>query len=229
MTQVDPQQAHAIAVGRALAMAASLDPRMPQPDPEGVILTAWIEALHDVPGEAVQRAVVEYYRSDRYAQKRETIAPADVVQWWNARRRPTEGERTGLNRATGRKSPRAGLDPQRIHDGVDRVLAALGARRAIRAGEDPGLAVEIAQGEAAVRREFLSRPCSYCGAREGSPCVVPATGLALTKTPAHDARMNAAQVAAATTSREQALAALERARPELESVQVAAEALSSPQ
>lgn len=220
MMQVNPQQEHAIAVGRALAMAASLDPRMPKSDPDGLIRSTWIAALHDVPADAVQRAVVEHYRSDRYAQKRETVSPADIVQWWNARRPPTEGERTGLNRATRRELPAADVDPQRIHDGYDQVMTALGAAKAVRRGEDPELAVEVAQGEVGVRRVFLSRACSYCGAREGSPCVVPATGQALTKTPAHDARMRAAEVAAAGT-RGQALAELER-------VQVGPETLSSP-
>lgn len=208
MTQVDPQAEHEIAVGRALAMAASLDPRMPRSDPDGLIRSTWVTALHDVPAEAVQRAVVEHYRSDRYAQRRETIAPADVVQWWNARRPPTAGERTGLNRATRRELPAADVDPQRIHDGYDQVMTALGAAKAVRRGEDQELAVEIAQGEVGVRREFRSRPCSYCGVGAGEACVVPATGRPLTRTPAHDARINAAQVAAAGT-REQALAELE--------------------
>jgi hypothetical protein len=112
-------------------------------------------------------------------------------------------------------------DAQRIHDGVDQVLAALGARRAVRAGEDPEMAVEIAQGEAAVRREFLSRPCSHCGAGEGSPCTVPATGKPLTRQPAHPSRMTAAPDFEATRARAlEALAALEGVQAVAEGVRV---------
>ncbi|GAB2964216.1 zinc finger domain-containing protein [Saccharothrix stipae] len=218
--ELSVEELHAVAVGRGLAVAAGIDPRMPRSDPDGFIRATWVDMLRDVPAEVIEQAVKDYYRSDRFAQKRETIAPADVVQWWNARRPPTERERTGLNRATERKTPRAELDPQRHRDGVDRVLAAWQGARAIRRGDDPDYAMEIAQGETAVRREFLSRPCPHCGAGEGSPCVVPSTGERLTKSPAHDARINAAQVAAAGT-RGHALA-------ELENVVVAAETLSSP-
>jgi hypothetical protein len=205
--ELSAEELHAVAVGRGLAVAAATDPRMPRSDPDGFIRATWVDMLRDVPAEVIEQAVKEYYCSDRYLQKRETIAPADVVQWWNARRRPTERERTGLNAATRRTGPVPELDPQRIHDGVDQVLAALGARKAIRAGEDPEMAVEIAQGEAAVRREFLSRRCPYCGADAGQPCTVPATGKQLAKAPAHPSRMGQAPDFESTRAR--ALAALE--------------------
>jgi len=184
-----------IEVGKLLAMAITLDPKMPEPDEAGFMRRLWTATLHDVPVELAQRALVEYYRSDRYAQTRETISPADIVQWSHARRRPSESERTGLNSATRREAPRPELDPQRIHDGVDRVHAALGVRRAIASGEDPELAVEIAQGEAAARREFLSRACPWCRAQAGRPCT-DGRGRELTRTPAHPSRLDAAQVAA---------------------------------
>lgn len=212
-----------IEVGQLLAMAITLDPKMPEPDEDGFMRRLWATMLHDVPRELGQRALVDYYRGDRYAQTREPISPADIVQWTLPRRRPTESERTGLNRATERKAPRAELDPQRIHDGVDLVLSQWQGQRAIRRGDDPEYAMEIAQGETAVRREFLSRPCTHCGAAEGSPCVVPRRGSTpqqLTKSPAHPSRMSVAQDSFEET-RARALAALEN-------VVGSAETLSSP-
>ncbi len=184
-----------IEVGQVLAMAITLDPKMPEPDVDGFMRRMWTAALHDVPAELGQRAVVEYYRSDRYAQSRETISPADIVQWSNARRRPTERERSGENEATRRKAPRPPASPELIHAGVDRVFAAMHQARAIAGGEEPQMAVAIAEGEAVVRREFRSRPCPHCRAREGDPCV-DHRGKPLTKNPAHPARMHAADVPA---------------------------------
>lgn len=184
-----------IEVGQVLAMAITLDPKMPEPDVDGFMRRLWTAALHDVPAELGQRAVVEYYRSDRYAQTRETISPADIVQWSNGHRRPTERERSGENAATKRSRPRLPADPELIHAGVDRVIAALRQRRAIAAGEEPEMAVAIAEGEAVVRRDYRSRRCGHCQALEGQPCV-DHRGRPLTKSAAHDARIQAAEVAA---------------------------------
>lgn len=208
-------------VKKLLAFASSVDARMPQPDP--AVVDGWWLMLGEVPVDAGARAVRAYYTSERYLERREPLTPGDIVQFAAARTRPegASGPAGGLVvHDAERREPRRALtvDEQRHHDGVDRVLAAWQAAKAIRRGEDPELAVEIAEGETAVRREFLSRPCSWCGAGEGQPCTVPSTGERLTRSPAHDARIHAAQVAAAGTSREQALAALEQHRPALESL-----------
>lgn len=214
-----------IEVGQLLAMAITLDQRMPEPDEDGFMRRLWATMLHDVPRELGQRALVEYYRGDRYAQTRESITPADIVQWSLPRQKPegAGGPAGGLVvHDAEKRAPRKALevDPQRIRDGYDRVIAEWQGRKAIRRGDDPEFAMDIAQGEVAARRAFLSRPCSHCGAAEGSPCVSPATGMRLTKSPAHDARLRAAEVAAAA-SREVALA-------ELGNVVVSPETLSSP-
>lgn len=172
-----------IEAGRMLLMAISLDPKMPQPDDAGFIRGVWAAALHDVPADAGQRAVVAYYRSDNYAQTRETISPADIVQWWNARRRPTEAERAGVPASSRRELPAAPVDPARITAGVTLVRSAL----AVAKGVDP----DVAQGDADATRLVRSVPCPHCRARPGLPCTGP-RGNPLTKVEAHDSRIQVA-------------------------------------
>lgn len=195
--------------GRVLLIAISLDPKMPQPDEAGLIRKVWAKALHDVPIEAAQNAVIAHYRSDEYAQRRETIAPADIVQWWNARRRPTAAEKTGENAATMRALPPVAFDPQRFRHGMDQVQAVLEGRKLRRSDTPPDDVDDIAEGEAVVRRELRSRPCSHCGARVGQPCV-DHRGKALTRSTAHPARVDAVVVETPRGAREDALAEVER-------------------
>lgn len=169
--------------GRVLLMAISLDPKMPQPDEAGFIRGVWAAALHDIPIEAAQNAVLAYYRSDGYAQSRETIAPADIVQWWNNRRRPTERERLGVPVSSQRALPAPPADPDRIMAGVSMVRASL----SIKKGIDP----DIAQGEADAAQRLRSKRCTHCGAAERQPCTT-VRGEPLTKTLVHDARERAA-------------------------------------
>lgn len=175
--------------GRILLLAISLDPKMPQPDEAGFIRKAWASTLHDVPFDVAQRAVTAYYRSDEYAQHRETVSPANIVQYWNARRRPTEAERTGLNRATRRELPAPALDPTTLQAGVDQARAQLLGKDAVRRGEDPALAQDIGEGEAAALREIRARPCPHCRAEVGRPCV-DGRGKPLTKSAAHPSRFD---------------------------------------
>ncbi len=42
----------------------------------------------------------------------------------------------------------------------------------------------------------LTVACAWCKASVGNRCVVPGTGVALVKSPAHDVRMRAAELAA---------------------------------
>lgn len=79
----------------------------------------------------------------------------------------------------------------RIHAGVDLVLTALAEHRALKAGEDPELAADVAEGETAVRRMWRANKCKHCKAVPGRPCV-DAKGRPLTKTPCHDCRMREA-------------------------------------
>lgn len=172
-----------IEAGRMLLMAISLDPKMPQPDDAGFIRRVWGKALHDVPADAGKAAVVAYYRSDHYAQTRETISPADIVQWWNARRRPTESERAGVPATSRRALPAPPPDPDRIMAGVALCRSTLAVAK--------GVKPDVAEGDAAATRLLRSVTCPHCHAQPGERC----TGLhgaPLTKTEAHPSRIAAA-------------------------------------
>jgi len=168
-----------IEVGRLLTAAKVLDPKMPQPDAQGFVLRLWTKALHDVPMAAAEEALQEYYRSAKYREHRDPISPADIVQWHRDRRRYAADQR--------QLEP---VVPALIHQGVDKVFAELARRKAVEAGEDAEMAVEIADGETAIRREYQSRKCKHCGAAPGCRCV-DHRGRPLTKYPAHDCRINA--------------------------------------
>jgi hypothetical protein len=155
-----------IETGRFLTMVIALDPKMPQPDDEGFMRKLWARQLAEVPFEAADKAMQAYYSSERYLERRDTISPADVVQWWNARRRPNERERTGTN--TPRALPRPALDPQRIQAGVDRVLTALIGAKAE--------GIEDAEQQVAERRTARSVACPHCQAPAASPCIRSARG-----------------------------------------------------
>lgn len=179
--------------GRILAVAIQLDPKFPQPDDVGLLRKVWARTLHDVPYDVADRAVTAYYRSDEYAQRRETVSPADIVQYWHARRRPTDAERTGLNAATRRALPAPAADPVTIAAGVDQVRAILLGKDALRRGEDTAHAQDAGQAAASALREARTRPCGYCGAEAGWPCM-DSRGKPLTKSPAHPARLVAPEV-----------------------------------
>lgn len=161
-------------VSQLLAAAGAVDPKAPQPGE--LVLRIWTSMLADIPMAAAERAVVAWYRANR-----ETIQPADIVNWYRDRRR-YEMEQRELPPA----------DPEVITAGVDRAIAALAQRKAIKAGEDPSAALEIAEGDAGARRLLRSVACPHCRARPGQPCTGP-RGVPLTKTEVHDSR---AQLAA---------------------------------
>jgi hypothetical protein len=166
-----------------LAFASSIDPKMPRPDP--AVVAGWTLVLGQVPADPGARAVHAYYRSERYLVSREPVSPADIVQWWNARRRPTDSERSGGSAATRRELPRAEFDPEVGRAGMDRCMAALAARK----GLDP----DAAQGEASWRRSVMAERCEHCGARPGQRCTGSwLGGKPLTRQLAHDKRMQAA-------------------------------------
>lgn len=158
-----------------MGVASGVDRFFPAAD--GDVLDAWFELLADVPAAAAREAFRHHYRGTS-----ETITPYDIANFWRARRQhPPVG--------AGAK-PNAG----QIHAGVDRALAALVERKALKSGEDLDTAQAIAEGETAVRRSFRSVPCPHCDAEAGRPCVTPG-GKALTKSPAHPRRIEAAQAA----------------------------------
>lgn len=175
-------------VAQLLGICSALDPKIPQPDAD--VVRAWYAVLDDVPSDQAGHIVRFYYRSERYLTSREPISPADIVQAWNARRRPSERERAGENRATRRELPRPAFDPEVIHRGVDRVMAALATKR--------GLDQEAAESEAGARRLLRSVDCPHCKAPAGQPCVGYG-GRPLTKRPAHPAREEAALTASRST------------------------------
>ena len=55
--------------------------------------------------------------------------------------------------------------------GVERAVAALAQHKAVKAGEDPSMAADIAEGEAAIRRILLSVRCPWCKAGIAQQCV----------------------------------------------------------
>lgn len=169
-----------IETAELLTAAKILDSRFVEPDDGGFVIRLWHRALDDVPMHAAEEAMREYYRSSQYRETRDSISPADIVQWWRDRRR-YEMEQREL----------PPVNPSVITAGVDRAVAALAQRKAIRAGEDPGTALEIAEGEAGARRALRSVACPHCRAKPGQPCTGP-RGEPLTKTEAHDARIQAA-------------------------------------
>ncbi|MGH7743959.1 MAG: zinc finger domain-containing protein [Candidatus Dormibacteria bacterium] len=154
--------------GRFLTMVITLDPKMPQPDTQGFMRKLWARQLAEVPFEAADRAMQAYYRSDRYVQNREPISPGDVVQWWNARRRPNDRERRG---GESRVLPRASFDLNQLHAGVDRCITALAESKAVKDGADIADAADIAEGDAAARRSVLAVACPHCKASSGLSCM----------------------------------------------------------
>ncbi len=170
--------------GRFLAVAVTLDSKMARPDEGGFIRRVWAEALADVPYREAHRALMAYYRSEAYAQRREPISPADIALWWSSRRRPTEAERTGTTSANRRALPAPPADPERVRAGVDAVRAALLTGTTPRPNAPTP---EQAADAVARQRARKTRPCRHCGAREGEPCV-DVRGNPLTKTDAHPSR-----------------------------------------
>lgn len=166
-----------------MGWASGVDQYFPAADSD--VLDGWYVLLADVPREVAADAMRAHYRTTK-----ETITPADIVWVWREKRRHLElklpAEQSGTN-------PRQSADE--IHAGVDRVMATWAARKALAGGEDADMAVAIAEGETAARREYLSRPCPFCNAMAGARCTN-GRGEPLTKSPAHDARLNAAQVEA---------------------------------
>lgn len=165
-------------VAQLLAAASTVDPRMSQPGE--LVLRMWTGMLENIPMQAAEQALWHHYRHSR-----ETIRPADIVEWHRERRRHEPERRE-----------RPPFDPDKIHAGVDRAIAALAERKAIAAGTDPGEAADIAEGEAGARRMVLSVPCTWppCKAAVGSPCVGP-DGSPLKKAAAHECREKAALAA----------------------------------
>lgn len=162
-----------------MGVASGVDRYFPAADDD--VLDAWFELLADIPAAAAREAFRYHYRGSS-----ETITPHDIANFWRARRQhPPVGAGARQN-------------AEQIHAGVDRALAALAERMALDAGEDAETAQAIAEGETAVRRSFRSVACPHCQAEVGRPCVTP-KGQPLTKSPAHPARMTAAQVEARGT------------------------------
>lgn len=170
-----------VEVGRLLTAAKILDPKMPEPDDAGFVLKLWTRSLHDIPAQVAEEAMTEYYRSARYRENREPISPADIVQWHRDRRRYQQDA-----------YPRADFDPELIHAGVDKAIAALASKKAIGSGVDPMEAADSAESETEDRRMARSVRCPYppCGAGIGMACTGPG-GKPLTKTLAHQSRLDA--------------------------------------
>lgn len=169
-------------VTQLLAAAATVDPYAPQPGE--LVLRVWTGMLEQVPMHAAESALWAHYRHST-----ETIKPADIVERWREQRRLEPEQRA-----------RPSFDPDRIHAGVDRVMAALAERKAIDRGADPSDASDVGQGEAGARRLVLSVSCPVCSAREGERCVVPATGRQLRQRLAHPGREQEASGRAGVSS-----------------------------
>lgn len=175
-------------VSNLLAAAAVVDQMAPQP--HELVLTVWTSLLADVPAGAAERALMDWYRSNTA-----TIQPAWIVTWYRDKKRERLAgiEQVRAQQRALTQQERPDFDPDRIHGGVDRAIASLAARKAIGSGRDPREATDVAEEESAVRRAVRSIPCPYppCSVAAGMACVGPG-GEALTKSPAHPARMAAA-------------------------------------
>lgn len=189
-----------IEVGRLLMAAKILDPKMPEADDDGVVLSLWHDQLSDIPNDVAEATLKAHYRSEFYRDTRESISPADIVQAYLDQRRAAsataEAVRERQIELMRRDNPAyrpQPIDADRIHDGVDRALSGLVARRAITAGADPDEASAVAEGEAGMRRLVQSVPCPHpsCHAGAGQRCLGPG-GKPLTKTFAHPSRVDAA-------------------------------------
>lgn len=158
-------------VATLLGAASAVDPKVPQPDPD--VLIMWAGILGDVPADIAGAAVREHYR-----RSGETVMPADIVEHWRTvRRDATEHKHAAELRARSAEQRRY---LSGIRDGVARCVTAL----AIARGADP----EHAEAEAEARRAYLAVACRWCKARPGAPCVGPGS-KPLTKEPAHDLRL----------------------------------------
>jgi hypothetical protein len=170
-----------------IGVAAAADNRVPQPSPE--MLKVWWAILRRVPAEAGLQAIADWYGSERYRESRESITPADIAGWWRDRRRHAEERR---------EAPP--VDVELIRSGVDRVFAALAARKALAAGLDAETAVDVADSEAQSRRLMRSVPCPWepCRAPVTRPCVGP-RGVPLSGDQVHDLRRQSALDTAASS------------------------------
>ena len=159
-----------------LGMAAAVDPKVAGADP--IVLRVWFAELRRVPFRVAQEAVLDWYRSERYRETRDSVSPADIVGWWRDRRRHAEESRELLP-----------VVPERIRSGIDRVFAALAERKALAAGLDPETAVDVADSEAQSRRLMQSVRCPWepCAAQPGRPCTG-SKGLPLSRGAVHDSR-----------------------------------------
>ncbi|MEV5537437.1 replicative helicase loader/inhibitor [Saccharopolyspora shandongensis] len=165
-----------------LGVISAIDPKVPAPDED--VLDLWAGLLDDVPAGTAGEAVRAYYRSERYAQTRESISPGDLVGHWRRKRREDAERRHNAQlRAHHRRRPLDDRQLCTIRNGVDQVAATL----AISKGADP----EHAEADAHARRAVLAVPCPYCKARPGDQCLGPG-GRPLTRQPAHPSRLDAA-------------------------------------
>lgn len=175
-------------VTQLLAAAAVVDQMAPQP--HELVLRVWTNFLADIPFKAGEQALYDWYRHNST-----TITPEKIVTWYTEQKRAylASAEQVREQQRALTERDRPGYDPDRIHDGVDRVLGALARRQAITAGADPAEAGAIGEGEAGSRRLVQSVPCPHpsCHAGVGQRCIGPG-GKPLTKTFAHPSRVDAA-------------------------------------
>jgi hypothetical protein len=162
-------------LARLLGVAATVDPRFPALEP--ATLKVWFKFLQDIPFEVAAEVMGEHY-----GRTEETITPSVLVAGWKRWRADAVDRRT-LER------PRPEFDPERVHRGVDQVLAALAAAK--------GLPADVAEGETSWRRLVLAVPCTWeaCRAGAGQLCTGPG-GRPLTRRLAHDCREVAARARA---------------------------------
>ena len=160
-------------LARLLGVAATVDPRFPGLEPE--TLKVWLKFVKDIPFEVAADTMGEHY-----GRTEDTITPAVLVAGWKRWRAGVEDRRT-LERS------RPEFDAERIHRGVDLVVAAL--------AEAKGLPADVAEGETSWRRLVLSVACEWCRAAAGSPCTG-SGGKPLVKRLAHDSREVAARARA---------------------------------
>lgn len=160
---------------------------------------AWANVLQDVSLDVAQAAVVDYYRSERYAKTHDRITTGDIVDYARRQYADQRAQRRHEMNQAQLEEVRAGklaIEAARkkpIGSFADRFAVEEAKRKAARSGGDPEAA---AQAMAQKRRAWRQVSCPYCKAAPYSPCVVPGTQRQLAKRPAHPAREEAAEKAA---------------------------------
>ncbi len=156
-----------------------IDPKV-RANPDRDAIDAWHTILDDVPLEAAQEAVRDYYRSEKYQRSHDTITPGDIYGHYRTGRR----EQLEREHSAAVAADRAAIENPPV---AFRSLAAeFAAQKATAAGDDPS----EARRDAESRQRVLAVPCPHpaCRAGRGQQCTS-FTGRPLQRGAGHPSRL----------------------------------------